>query len=543
MISIREQMLKQGISGLGPPDLVTLKKNVDDLFITTYHHVSGFQINSPSSFPAYFSSIIQKVPTSIIGSPKYHITEGLCSVWNSFANVDIVITVSNPGSCNYYFKSPNGGKYKISELTWRELAICTTLRYWRASDPIYSSLFDLPTIAASNVRILESPPLTPDEIRFAVAAHPPCRELDSAIAHSILALCDRKIIMDLITELIPYAPRVLVQILKYIPQKSPIFPEILTSLKSAYKYASDDIIVASSLISAFISNGMQSKCGFLVPLLINSLWCHPLAGIALSRLSLVEGNPENSLYFLNASCLCREPSWESAIVTLPNVPVIRPKGSPKMILNPIEQFLFLSSLSGPSFHLIRALSEIAKDIGAIKLSTLLRHKKLTAKSIAPKLPKLEVYPQTINTARGSISTFGAAYLFDQGIEQKPVPPKVIEKLPTSQKLLDAAEYVLRSISQSETLKRNPQFLNEVEATKSAIVGLRIGDFQLTEIALKHIQTKTRLTEILKMRLMCETHWTSLSVLFKEAPKKRTLNEENSTIIAKSIAISLESFII
>ena len=85
MISIREQMLKQGISGLGPPDLVTLKKNVDDLFITTYHHVSGFQINSPSSFPAYFSSIIQN-ETSFILRVKL---DKLAIVYSFFIGVDI----------------------------------------------------------------------------------------------------------------------------------------------------------------------------------------------------------------------------------------------------------------------------------------------------------------------------------------------------------------------------------------------------------------------------------------------------------------------
>ena len=546
LFSVRLQMLKQGFSGLGPPDLIVLTRSNDlnpNNYFKTYHHISGLSITSPSSFPAYFATLTRNIPKTLIGTPKFLITEGLCCSWNSFANVDIHLKVFNPGSCGFYYVTPNGEQYKISDLTWKELSISTALRFWRASEPIYSSLFDLSTIAAPVVHQIRPQQLSPDDIRFTVAAHPPSKELDIAIAHAVLSLGNRQIIMELLKELIPLAPKVLGQLLRYIPQKSPIFTEVLNSVENAYFYASDDIIVAYSLLCGLLNKGEINKCKSVVPLLLNSLWINPLAGIGLSKLCLALDKPEDSLYYLNASCFSRDPSWESSIITLPIVSVIRSKGSPKMIQTQIEQYLFISPLSGNSFHFYRAIAELVKDLGSIKLLNLIKNKKFNVKNNFPKFPSIELYEQNQFLSQGITSSLLIPDLFDPGIETKPIVPRLIEKLPTSQKLIDSTEFIIRELNQCENLRKSPEFTSDFEALKAVLLALRVGDFQLAEIALSFVQSKSLFAEILKMRLMCETHWTSLSNSFKCNPKKKTLNEVNSLTIAKEIAISLESFII
>ena len=103
--------------------------------------------------------------------------------------------------------------------------------------------------------------------------------------------------------------------------------------------------------------------------------------------------------------------------------------------------------------------------------------------------------------------------------------------------------MLRDLAFCDNIKRNQQFQNDFDAMKACIIGLRVGELEVVDIALKALKSHSLFADLLRMKYMCETHWTSFSGIFHEPSKSTTLNEANSVFIAKAIAVGLESFII
>ena len=548
LLSVREQMLKHNPTGLGPPDLVLLTKKTNNPqfpIVKSFHYISGFTISGPSSFPAYFASLCQLIPKTVLGVPKYSLIEGVLFCWNSFSNVDIHITVNNTGSVSLDYE-PENLEYRISELTWRELSICTTLRFWRASDPIFSMLFGFNAITAPVMRQIIPQQLSPDDIRFAVAAHHFSSDLNYSIANAIIAMKNRTQAMELIHELLPLAPRIIEALLKFIPVSSPTFPELKNLIIDGYNVAPDDVILGVMLVNTCLATNDLTKCSLATPLLLASIWSEPLAAIALSQICRVENHPEDALFFLNAACLSREPAWNSTVMTFSRSTTTKQKHSFKTEISEIEQYLCCSHLCGVGFYFHRAIAELTRDLGPIKLQTMLKYKSFTAKSIIPHIPELTYFKQNSieeSAAPLLIHSEEAKYLYDPGITAQPSPPKIIERLPTTQKLIDVAEYVLRDMSYCDSVRRNNQFQNDFEAMKTCIIGLRVGDMDVVNLALKAIKNPSLFSDLLTMRYLCETQWTSLSGIFHEPTKTTTINEANSVFFAKAIAVALESFIV
>jgi hypothetical protein len=548
LLTIREQMLKQKTPSLGPPDLILLTKKTDNPqypFVKSFHCISGLTISCPSSFAAYFASLLKLIPQNVLGVPKFSLTEGVLFCYNAFSNIDIQITVKNPGSCTYTYDSGDQ-VYNISELTWYELSICTTLRFWRTNEPIFSMLFGVDFIAAPIIREVMPQPISVDDIKFAVNALKPSSETNFAITNAIISMKNRDLAMDLIRELLPVAPRIISGFLKYFPSKSPIFSEVKNCIIDAYYVAPDDINLAVVLVQVCLYTGDMQKCSLATPLLLASLWNEPMACIALAQICRVSNLPDGALFFLNAACLSREPAWKSGIMTLPTSSTTKEKGALKTEITEIEKYLCVSHLCGASYYFHRAIADLSRDLGPIKLQTMLKYKSFTAKSLIPQIPELSYYvnkEESKGAGAGAIPQPDTSNLYDPGISSEPYPPKVIERLPTSQKLIDAAEYVLHDLSFCDNIKRNQQFPNDFEAMKACIIGLRVGELEAVDIALKAVKSPSLFADLLKMRYMCETHWTSLSNIFHAPNKNTTLNEANSVFVAKAIAVGLESFII
>ena len=548
LLSIREQMLKQNTSGLGPPDLILLTKKTDNAqfpYVKSFHYISGLTISGPSSFAAYFASLLNLIPKNILGIPKFSLTEGVLFCYNAFSDIDIQIIVRNPGSCSYSYGSSDQ-VYNISELTWHELSICTTLRFWRASEPIFSMLFGVDAIAAPTIREVMPEPISADDIRFAVTALKPSSEVNFAIANAIISMKNRSQSMALIRELLPIAPRIISGFLKYFPSKSPIYSELKKCIIDAYHVAPDDINLAVMLVHSCLNTGDAQKCSLVTPLLLASLWNDPMACITLAQICRVNNHPDDALFFLNAACLSREPAWKSGIMTLPIASTTKEKSSLKTEITDIEQYLCFSHLCGVSYYFHRAIADLGRDLGQIKLQTMLKYKSFTAKSVIPHIPEISYFVKNdpFEGIRPDILYEpDSNNLYDPGISADPYPPKVVERLPTSQKLIDAAEFVLRDLAFCDNIKRNQQFQNDFDAMKACIIGLRVGELEVVDIALKALKSHSLFADLLRMKYMCETHWTSFSGIFHEPSKSTTLNEANSVFIAKAIAVGLESFII
>ena len=287
-----------------------------------------------------------------------------------------------------------------------------------------------------------------------------------------------------------------------------------------------------------------NKCLNFVPLLLSSMWRDPEACIALARINIAQNRADDAIFFLNAACYSREPAWMSPIINLPVYQTTKSKKFAKSDISPQEQLLCVSHFCGPAFNFYRCLSELANDVGIIKLQTMMKYKSFTAKTVIPKNPELDVFaenpPQSVSHFDFDLRDEN---LFDPGISSSSVPPALISTLPTSAKLISAAEYVFKDIQLCDSLKRSPQFPTSLDAVRLALSGIRVGDMEAVEVALKYIKGVSPFADLLRMRMVCETKWTSLSSLFHEPPKGSTLNEVNAATFAKTLSIGLESFII
>jgi hypothetical protein len=539
LLSSREQMMKQGFTGLGPPDLVVLTKSEQNAFPPTIssHHSIGIQISSPSSFPAYFAGLTHEFESRKRGI-KTNLIGGLYCCWNSFADVDIQLQVFNPGSCGFTYTTSNPLQYKVSDLTWRELSICTVLRFWRGVDPIFSSLFDIKTIYPPAVALIEPPLLSADDIRFAVAAHEPCDELNTAVAHCLIALADATLFLDLLTEFSTIMPRVLVRVMQYCPRECPLFGRFAHLWDELWPRAATDVGFAFALVRVRMEEegGGTEQLDRIVPLLLASLWNEPLAGIALAHISLRYNRPENAMLFLNASAVAVKPAWQSSLVHMPNMPSTKPKGSPKNVESPIESELMISQLSGPSFHLYRAIAAVAKDLGLIKMQTYLRRRFLPSRVDSRTIPRGTIFPmaEPEEFLNAEISSAEIHLLVDPGVVAGPNVPRLVDRLPTSQHFLDAAQLVIHDLQTAEAAKRSPEFASDFEAMKMAILGLRLGDFQLSEMALGRVQVHSGMSDLLRIRLMCETRWDRFDGVFHPETKKTTIGEHNALVIARAL---------
>lgn len=544
LYSLRRQMIKGNVSGLGPPDLIMLTKKTDNPEFPTvksYHSVSGLTISGPSSFAAYFSTLTNLIPKSILGTPKYSLVEGTCYCWNAFANVDIQITVQNPGSCEYSYNSDKQ-VYVICEQTWRELHVCSSLRFWRASEPLFAMLFGNTPIAAPACRLLVPEALSLDDIRYAITELPPSPDADVAIANALIATKNRAQTLALLRELATFSPRLLSIIMKYIPINSPSYPEFASFISECYMAFPDDVQVACAYVDVNITKGSINKCQIVAPLLIASMWRDPQACISLARISMAQGKSEDAIFFLNAACYAREQVWSNPIINLPTYQTTKSKKFYKTDVSQTEQLLCASHFCGPTFNFYRCLAELARDVGIIKLQTMMKYKSFTAKNIVPTNPEMSYYNESKMDNDNTLDLRNIP-LFDPGISSTAQPPVLISFLPTSSKLITAAEYIIKDLSTIETMKRQPQLPTPVDAVRAALTGIRVGDMEIVEIALKSMKSVSLLSDLIRMRMLCESQWRNLSCIFHDPPKNSSLNEVNAAFMAKTISLGLESFII
>ena len=539
MLSSRDQMMKQGFTGLGPPDLVILKKigQSSGSEEVSSHHIEGLGVSSPSTFPLYFSRIIQNVKPG----KNMKIVEGLYCCWNSFANVDVRIKVTNPGSSFFSFVSPSNEKYKISELTWRELSICSKLRFWRGATPLFASLFDLNSMTPPCLSYITPATIDPEDLRFAVNAHPRSYELEVAIAQALFGINKHSLFFELVMEFSQILPNILSRIFFYCPQKSPIYERLLSIIDKVYYLSIDNIIFAFAMITLRLNNQDVKSTFQFIPILQSALWNEPLAGIALAKVCIALDRSEDALYFLNASCLSLYPAWQSNDIWLPNnMPVTKPKKAPKVNTNSTENEIFLSPLSKSAFYLYRTLSKIAKDMGIIKLQTFLKFKFIPSKADITKLPKDEIYKIVEPDEFSNSDMLEINCLFDPGINSEPFLPNIVKTLPASQNFLDAAQIVINDSQMIAAMKRGNDFPSQAnDLLKSALVAIRLGDFDFAEQCLSKIASPSGVVDLIKLRILCETGWTNFEGVFHKETKKTTINEHNGLTIAQEICKGLE----
>jgi hypothetical protein len=218
------------------------------------------------------------------------------------------------------------------------------------------------------------------------------------------------------------------------------------------------------------------------------------------------------------------------------MPSTKPKDTPQNLESAIEAELLLSPLSGTAFHLYRTIADLTRDVGPIKLTTILKRRFAGSKVDLHKVRRGTIFPhkEPDEYVNAGMSRSEMDALYDPGVAGEPKVPRVVERLPTSEQFVGATTLVLHDIETAEKAKRSQEIGSDVEALRLAILGLRLGDFQLSELALGKVQTRSGIADLVRARLMCETGWSTFAGVFHPETKKTTIGEHNALVMARAL---------
>ena len=182
------------IIGLGPDDLIAIDKQ-EKAFLQTativpsYHQICGFNY-SETSFSKYFEDLIsrQEKGSYLPFTKSYVIVKARAYTYNSFVKSDICITAlpDHPKSTAQFVNS-DLKETEITDEVWKQIRICTSLRFFRASQPILYSFFGSRPTQGHALRVFHlKSRLTYGDFCYTVDNHPMTDELIASIASGIL---------------------------------------------------------------------------------------------------------------------------------------------------------------------------------------------------------------------------------------------------------------------------------------------------------------------------------------------------------------------
>lgn len=308
------------IIGLGPDDLVVIDKQEkaflqSTIIVPSYHQICGFNYNE-TSFSKYFEDLInrQEKGSYLPFTKSYVIIKGRAFTYNSFVKSDMCITAlpEHPKS-TIHFVNSEMKETEITDETWNQIRICTSLRFYRASQPILYSLFGFRPTNSHALRVFKlENNLTFNDFCYAVENHPITDELISSIASGILISLDYSEISSFLSK---YHRRIPL-IFSHISQLIMPMNELSTIMNSLFinhlETFCDDVDVLFPLLQYLLSKGKLDECLKFMPILVNSFWSTPYCGIFLAKLAIKQNDILRAITLLNASCFCR--GWPTSSI-------------------------------------------------------------------------------------------------------------------------------------------------------------------------------------------------------------------------------------
>ena len=308
------------IIGLGPDDLIVIDKQEKAflqtaIIVPSYHQICGFNYDE-TSFSKYFEELIsrQEKGSYLPFTKSYVIVKGRAYSYNSFVKSDICITAlpNNPKSAIQFVNS-DMKETEISDEVWKQIRICTSLRFYRASQPILYSLFGSRPTQSHALRVfkLESN-LTYDDFCYTVDNHPITDELISSIASGILISLNFSEISTFISNYHHKIPLILSHLSRLIMPTNELFTILNSLFVNHLHLFCDDVDVIFPLLQYLLSKDKIDECMKFMPILVNSFWSTPYCGIFLAKLALKQNDLLKAITFMNAACFCK--GWPTSSI-------------------------------------------------------------------------------------------------------------------------------------------------------------------------------------------------------------------------------------
>lgn len=368
MLKERRSQL-QNPTGLGPDDLVVLTKQEKNLVLSAglqknfYHCICGLQMDTPAAFPAYFADLLSKQEKGSF-TKKFTIKQGICYVWDSFSNAELMSSIQPSGECVFKYKLPDQTeKSKIEEIEWKNVRLSSALRYYRASQPLLFALFGSNPVSNSVTRVFFPPAISSEDMIYIAENHPISDELQSAIAGAILLSLSQDEILSFIEKYDIKFPNLLYHIMRYVPCECKFAEKLLPSIERHYQFYPDDLEVAAKYL--------RIKPTISIPfVLFNSLWCTPMAGIAIARKFIHDKRYNDAFLMLNVAAYAR--GWPSLNVNLRNIECEKPKKASERGPSLSDVKFISAPVVGANTEYFSTIAELQEKMGNIAFLTLVR---------------------------------------------------------------------------------------------------------------------------------------------------------------------------
>lgn len=393
MLTERQNIIKEDLIGLGPPELICLYKYQVKNKFTSYHHVCGFPMGSEESIQEYFNSLLKTRPKKFLGKVRYEISESQFCIWNSFLHYDVRVDVKDKGIKSITIRTPSdySGKTRnqkvrnttipteMNSKAWNELKLSSMLRFWMSPNPIFRSIYNYPYKNSSALRLLTPPNFSDDELRYIVTHHDPSPELEAALASYLISTSNSlKKLKQLLTNIVlPKLPRVFCHFISFFPHSfsSNLSREFSLISNFAYHQMADDIFLAFSSVNFAIEMNDITMCNSAIPILFNSLWASPEACCGMAKVAIYRGSASDAIYFANAACYARKFRMGNPNVLECPTPKLESKKAPRARPKAIESELVSSQRSDGHYYLIyRTVVSITTIASSIKIRAMLKSK-------------------------------------------------------------------------------------------------------------------------------------------------------------------------
>lgn len=393
LLAERQNIIREDLIGLGPPELICLHKYQVKNTFTSYHHVCGFPMGGENEILEYFSLLLKSRPKRFFGKVRYDISESQFCIWNSFLHYDVRVIVKDKNIKSITIRTPseygndnsNKGKNKnkipkkMTASSWNELRLSSMLRFWMSPSPIFRSIYNYPYKYSPALRLITPPNFSDDDIRYIVDNHKASPELEAALACYLISTSSNiKKLKQLLTDIIlPNFPRVICHFVSLFPHScSPNLSKEFTILSNfAYQRMVDDVYLAFSSVNFAIEMNDISMCSSAIPILLNSLWASPEACCGMAKIAVYRGSASDALYFANAACFARKFRLGNPDTLDFITPKLESKKAPRARPKAIETELVASQQTDGHYYLIyKTIVSITSIASSIKIRAMLKSK-------------------------------------------------------------------------------------------------------------------------------------------------------------------------
>ena len=540
-IEKRRAEISNGVSGLGPADLVVLTKKGDSQF-STYYFLSGVPFSDEESVKSYFKEISAKRPHKMLGKFQYSLIGIQIFVWNPFSSQDVHLSLDKENNFSVKVFDKDSNEIDISTQIWDEIAISSLLRFWIPYDDLFRAIYNLKRTNCHPLYVPQSvPPFRNDQLQYIFEKLDHSSDSENALALYFLATLPQRDFYAAISQYRKRCPRLISSILRYVPMNSSIAEKLADPLILCFYQTPDDMTLAKTMVDLSYARHDKTRTGHVVPFLKNTMWSSPVACMCCARSFITNKKYDEAMFFLNAAFYAREfklPVKEEYNPEKPDYPSGRaPRPTPRSI----EKELIEVQLDEANDCIHSIIYELCDTYGAMRLKGALKYK--LPQTADGKTVYNEFHGNTKNVVEEN--TYGSELdlLFDPGITSQTTIPPSFTKLPLSTILIDLVNQIVTETQELSQAKRSGSVSSQENARYVATVALKSGDKEAFKIAMDYFQKHWRLRPI--HFLMEMGIWAKAGGDLPKMPeysKKLTFGERNALVVIEKVASNLSNLI-